>query len=146
MSMHQGIEIAGAPERIFAYLTETELAMRWNREVIKWPPLPERGIHVGMCSRATVEEYGRRFEVENRVIALTANELLTYHMEAPTASGDIEYRLVRQDDHTRVENTITLKSKGFMWLLWPFAKRMVRLKMKSRLQLLRDLVEAEQPV
>jgi hypothetical protein len=110
----------------------------------QWPPLPERGIYVGTRSLATVEEYGRRFEVENCVIVLTANELVTYHMDAPTASGDIEYHLVRQGDITGIENTISLAPKGFIWLLWPFAKRMVRRKMESRLRLLRDLVESEQ--
>jgi hypothetical protein len=47
------------------------------------------------------------------VIALSSNELVIYHMNAPTASGDIEYRLIRQGGNTHVENTISIKAKAY---------------------------------
>ena len=68
-------------------------------------------------------------------------ERLVYRMEAPTATGDIEYRLTRLGDRTRLDQQVTIRLKGLMRVIGPFIMGMIRKKMMSRLALLRDVIE-----
>jgi uncharacterized protein YndB with AHSA1/START domain len=141
MSLQFAVEIAAPPERVFAYLTEPDLVKRWQPDLAELAPLPPGGIRLGTRQRATVEEYGRRFEVETLVVALTENELLAYEMQAPTASVRGEYRLIRQPSFTRLEETVTIKPRGAMSIVWPLVKGFFRRKMESRMKLLKQTVE-----
>ena len=138
------VEIAAAPERVFAFMTDPSQIKRWQPDVVESRPLTENGFRVGARWRATVEEYGRRFDVETWVVALATNERIVVGMDAPTASGEIEYHFVGQGQGTSLSVTATLEIKGMMRILSFLVKGMVRRKMESRLKLLRDVVEAEQ--
>ncbi|HEY6305440.1 MAG TPA: SRPBCC family protein [Candidatus Angelobacter sp.] len=141
MSFEFTVDIAAPPERVFAYLTEPELVKRWQPDLAELAPLPPGGLRVGTRQRATVEEYGRRFEVETVVVALIVNQLLGYEMQAPTATVRGEYRLIRQVNLTRIEETVTVKPRGPMSMVWPLVKGFFRRKMESRLKLLKQTVE-----
>jgi uncharacterized protein YndB with AHSA1/START domain len=142
--MHRAsIDIAASPELVFAYMTDPRHVKSWQPDVVESQPLPAGGLCVGTRLRSTVQEYGRRFEVELRIAAIAANEHVAYEMEAPTASIHSEFRLTRKGNSTRVEHLVTVRLKGLGRLLMPFAKGMVQRKLESRLKLLRDAVEAE---
>ena len=136
------VEIAATPKRVFFYLRDQDRVKRWQHDVVETQPLPER-LQTGMLLRSTIQEYGRRFEVEVRVAALAANEYVGYEMEAPTASVRSEYRLVLQGANTRVESTAVIQPKGFARFLLPLLGGLIRRKLRSRLQLLREVVEAD---
>ena len=74
---------------------------------------------------------------------LAANEYLVYDMEAPTAFVHSEYRLVPQGAKTRVDSAAVVQPKGFGRFLLPLVRGMIRRKLRSRLELLREVVEAD---
>lgn len=140
------IEIAAPPQKIFEFLTDPKHLQAWQPDVVEARPLPPGGLQVGAHVGATVEEYGRRFDVDLLVAAMERNERIAYRMEAPTASARVEYRLVQWGDQTLVVNTAEMRPKGFLSSLYPLLKglikRMVQRKMRTRLTLLRAAIES----
>jgi uncharacterized protein YndB with AHSA1/START domain len=139
------IEIEAAPGKIFEYLTDPKHVKSWQPDVVEPRPLPPGGLQVGAHVGATVQEYGRRFDVDLLVAALTRNEHIAYRMEAPTASAYVEYRLVQWGRYTRVVSSAETRPKGFIGSLYPLMKGVLdgiaRWKMQSSLELLRVAVE-----
>ncbi|HEY2844815.1 MAG TPA: SRPBCC family protein [Bryobacteraceae bacterium] len=143
------IEIQAAPKTIFEYMTDPKHLKSWQPDVVEPRPLPPGGLQVGAHVGATVEEYGRRFDVDLCVAAMTRNQHIAYKMEAPTVSGLVEYRLVQWGEHTRVVSRVMMQPKGFLRRVGPLLQgllqgmmnRMAQRKMRSRLQLLRNALE-----
>jgi uncharacterized protein YndB with AHSA1/START domain len=140
------IEIVATPKKIFEFMTDPAHLKSWQPDVVEAQPLPAGGLQVGAHVGATVEEYGRRFDVDLQVAAMERNEHIAYRMEAPAVSAQVEYRLVQWGRQTLVVSTADMRPKGFLRSLYPLTKGliggMVRRKMKSRLALLRDAVES----
>jgi len=140
------IEIAAPPSKIFEYLTDPKHVRTWQPDVVEARPLPPGGLQVGAHVGATVQEYGRRFDVDLLVASMKRNEHIAYRMEAPTASAYVEYQLVPWGPKTLVVSTGAMRPKGFLRSMYPLLqgliKRMVQRKMTSRLMLLRAAVES----
>ena len=137
------IEIEAPPNKIFEFLTDPKHVQSWQPDVVEARPLPPGGLHVGTHVGATVKEYGRRFDVDMLVAAMTRNEHIAYRMEAPTASAYVEYRLVQWGRYTRVVNTTAMHPKGFLAsLMTGMIDKIAQWKMESRLKLLRTAVES----
>jgi uncharacterized protein YndB with AHSA1/START domain len=140
------IEIAATPSKIFEYLTDPKHVKTWQPDVVEARPLPPGGLQVGAHVGATVQEYGRKFDVDLLVASMKRNEHIAYRMEAPTISAYVEYQLVQWGKQTLVVTTTAMRPKGFLRSLYPLVqgliKRMVQRKMTSRLMLLRAAVES----
>jgi uncharacterized protein YndB with AHSA1/START domain len=135
------IGIAAAPEQVYAWLTDPQRISSWQPDVIEFQS-PEGGLHVGARARALTQEYGRRFDVEFVVVALTLNEHVAWDLNAPTVSARIEYRLLHDGSCTRVECTMAPRFKGLTRWISPLLKDLIQRKIESRLALLRKRVEA----
>jgi len=140
------IEIEAPPKKIFEFMTDPTHVKSWQPDVVEARPLPPGGLRVGAHVGATVQEYGRRFDVDLLVAAMSRNERIAYRMEAPTASAYVEYRLVQWGRYTRVVSSAEMRPKGFIGSLYPLMKgvidRLAKWKMESRLRLLRTAVES----
>src|SRR5689334_18968350 len=89
------IEMAALPKTIFEYMPDPRHLKSWQPDVVEAKPLPPGGLQVGAHVGATVEEHGRRFDVDLLVAAMERGERVVYRMEAPTVSARVEYRLVQ---------------------------------------------------
>jgi hypothetical protein len=69
------------------------------------------------------------------------NTRLVFETRAPTADVHVDYRFFDHGPNTRVELIATLKPRGIMRIFFPFAKGMIRRKVASRLDLLREVIE-----
>jgi len=140
------IEIAATPSKIFEYLTDPKHVKTWQPDVVEARPLPPGGLQVGAHVGATVQEYGRRFDVDLLVASMKRNEHIAYRMEAPTASAYVEYQIVPWGPKTLVVSTGAMRPKGSLRSLYPLIqglfKRIMQSKMTSRLMLLRAAVES----
>src|ERR1700730_9985722 len=105
------IEIAAPPSKIFEFMTDPKRLQSWQPDVVEPRPLPPGGLQVGAHVGATVQEYGRRFDVDLLVAAMTRNEHIAYRLEAPTASAYVEYRLVQWGRYTRVVSSGEMRPK-----------------------------------
>jgi uncharacterized protein YndB with AHSA1/START domain len=136
------VEIAASRDRVFSFMTNPEHVKQWQPDVVESIPLTKGGVQRGTRWRVTVEEFGRRFDVETSVVDLVLNTRLVFETSAPTADVQVDYRFFEHGPNTRVELATTLKPRGFMRVFFPFAKGMIRRKVASRLDLLREVIEA----
>jgi uncharacterized protein YndB with AHSA1/START domain len=139
------IEIAAPAKKIFDFMTDPAHLRSWQPDVVEAKPLPPGGLQVGAHVGATIQEYGRKFDVDLLVASMKRNEHIAYRMEAPTASAYVEYQIVPWGPKTLVVSTGAMRPKGFLWSLYPLLQglisRMVQRKMQSRLVLLRASLE-----
>jgi uncharacterized protein YndB with AHSA1/START domain len=136
------VEIATSPDRVFSFMTNPEHVKQWQPDVVESIPLTKGSVQRGTRWRVTVEEFGRRFDVETSVVDLVLNTRLVFETRAPTADVQVDYRFFEHGSNTRVELATTVKPRGFMRVFFPFAKGMIRRKVASRLDLLREVIEA----
>jgi uncharacterized protein YndB with AHSA1/START domain len=140
------IEIAAPPAKIFEYMTDPKLLQTWQPNVVEAKPLPPGGLQVGAHVGTTVQEYGRRFDVDLLVASMKRNEHIAYRLEAPAVSAYVEYQIVPWGPKTLVVSTGAMRPKGFLRSLYPLLQgliqRMVQRKMQSRLMLLRASLES----
>ena len=68
------IEIQATPEKVFEYITDPKHVKSWQPDVVEPHPLPPGGLRVGARVGATVQEYGRRFDVDLLVAAMKKND------------------------------------------------------------------------
>ncbi len=108
--MHKvSIEIEATPELVFSFMTDPQHVKSWQPDLVELKPVAPGGLWVGAHVGATVEEYGRRFDIDMVVAALTPNEHIAYDMNAPTAAVHMDYRLVRWGDRTRLVSTAVVR-------------------------------------
>ena len=140
------IEIAAPPAKIFEFMTDPKHLQSWQPDVVETKPLPPGGLQVGAHVGATVQEYGRRFDVDLLVASMKRNEHIAYRMEAPTASAYVEYQIVPWGPKTLVVSTGAMRPKGFLRSLYPLLQglieRMGQRRMQSKLMLLRSSLES----
>ena len=136
------VEIAASRDRVFSFMTNPEHVKQLQPDVVESIPLTKGGVQQGTRWRVTVEEFGRRFDVETSVVECVLNTRLVFETSAPTADVQVDYRFFEHGPNTRVELDTTLRPRGFMRVFFPFAKGMIRRKVASRLDLLREAIEA----
>ncbi len=134
--------MAAAPDEVFRHLTEPSLLTRWIGGLVSSKALTEGGLKVGARSLETVEENGRRVEMETTVVRLESNRLFESTIRAPHLEGVARYRLNPEGDRTRVTHTLEARYKGLlMRCMAPFIGSVVRKKLASDLGRLKSLVE-----
>jgi uncharacterized protein YndB with AHSA1/START domain len=135
------VDIAAPRHRVFSFMTNPDYVTRWQPDVVQSIPLTDGSMRRGARWRVTVQEYGRRFDVDTSVVDMALDERLVFETSAPTANVQVEYRFFDHGPNTRVELIATLKPRGIMRIVFPFAKGMIRRKVASRLDLLREVIE-----
>jgi uncharacterized protein YndB with AHSA1/START domain len=81
------VEIAASPDRVFSFMTNPEHVKQWQPDVVESIPLTKGSVQRGTRWRVTVEEFGRRFDVETSVVDLVLNTRLVFETSAPTADA-----------------------------------------------------------
>src|ERR1700704_2956903 len=120
------VDIAAPRHRVFSFMTNPDYVTRWQPDVVESTPLTEGGMQRGARWRVTVQEYGRRFDVETSVFGMALDQRLVFETRAPTANVQVDYRFFDHGPNTRVELIATLKPRGIMRIVFPFAKGMIR--------------------
>ena len=97
------IEIEAPRERVFAWLVEPELMLRWIGGLREFHPLdPEPG--VGARSRQVVDVAGRRMDVESRITAFEPGRLVAAELDGKGFHVDTRHELEDDGDGTLVRS------------------------------------------
>ena len=138
------VEIEAPRERVFAWLVEPELMLRWIGGLREFHPLdPEPG--VGARSRQVVEVAGRRLEVESRITAFEPERIVAAELDGKGFHVDTRHEL--EDDGagaTRVRAEAHTRLSGLAGrFLGGLADRGAQRKLEGDLARLKQLVEDE---
>jgi uncharacterized protein YndB with AHSA1/START domain len=137
------VEIEAPRDRVFAWLVEPELMLRWIGGLREFHPLdPEPG--VGARSRQVVELAGRRMEVESMITEFEQERLVAAELDGKGFHVDTRHELeddgtgtlVRAEAHTRLSGIAGR-------LLGGVVDRGAQRKLEGDLARLKQLVEEE---
>jgi uncharacterized protein YndB with AHSA1/START domain len=137
------VEIAAPRERVFAWLVEPELMLRWIGGLREFHPLdPEPG--VGARSRQVVEVAGRRLDVESRITAFEPERVVAAELDGKGFHVATRHELEDGDGTTRVRAEAQTRLSGLAGrFLGGLADRGAQRKLEGDLARLRQLVEEE---
>lgn len=137
------IEIGAPRDRVFAWLVEPELMLRWIGGLREFHPLdPEPG--VGARSRQVVDLAGRRMEVESRITAFEPERLVAAELDGKGFHVDTRHALEDDGDGTRVRAEAHTRLSGIAGrLLGGVVERGAQRKLEGDLARLKQLVEDE---
>jgi uncharacterized protein YndB with AHSA1/START domain len=141
MKLRAQVSIAAPRERVFSLLTDPRAASRWQPDVKDCRLLTSGDLQTGSRIGVTVKEYGRKMELEMRVVKLVPNESNAYEMTGPGFSMQGEFRLASDGNTTLVEQVVELNPEGLGRFLMPLFRGRLERKLESRLDLLRQLAE-----
>ena len=137
------IEIGAPRERVFAWLVEPELMLRWIGGLREFHPLdPEP--RVGARSRQVVEVAGRRMGVESRITSFEPERLVAAELVGKGFHVDTRHELEVDGDGTLVRAEAHTRLSGLAGrLLGGVVERGAQRKLEGDLARLKQLVEAE---
>ena len=137
------VEIGARRDRVFAWLVEPELMLRWIGGLREFHPLdPEPG--VGARSRQVVEVAGRRMDVESRITAFEPERLLAAELDGKGFHVDTRHELDGDGDGTLVRAAVHTRLSGLAGrILGGVVERGAQRKLEGDLARLKQLVEEE---
>lgn len=137
------IEIAAPRERVFAWLTEPELMLRWVGGLRAFRPLdPEPG--PGARAEQVVELGGRRMDVRSEITRFEPERAVEAQLHGKGFEVETAYALEAADGATRVRATVHTRLHGLGGrLLGGVVERGAQRKLESDLARLKELVEAD---
>ena len=137
------IEIEAPRDRVFSWLVEPELMLRWIGGLREFHPLdPEPG--VGARSRQVVDLAGRRMEVESRITAFEPEHVVAAELDGKGFHVDTRHALEDDGDGTIVRAEAQTRLSGIAGrLLGGVVDRGAQRKLEGDLARLKQLVEEE---
>ena len=137
------IEIEAPRERVFAWLVEPELMLRWIGGLREFHPLdPEPG--VSARSRQVVDVAGRRMDVESRITAFEPGRLVAAELDGKGFHVDTRHELEDDGDGTLVRAEARTRLSGIAGrLLGGVVERGAQRKLEGDLARLKQIVEEE---
>ena len=137
------IEIEAPRERVFAWLVEPELMLRWIGGLREFHPLdPEPG--VGARSRQVVDVAGRRMDVESRITAFEPGRLVAAELDGKGFHVDTRHELEDDGDGTLVRAEARTRLSGIAGRLrGGVVERGAQRKLEGDLARLKQIVEEE---
>ena len=137
------IEIEAPRDRVFAWLVEPELMLRWIGGLREFDPLdPEP--RVGARSRQVVDLAGRRMEIESRITAFEPERLVAAELDGKGFHVDTRHELDGDGDGTLVRAAVHTRLSGLAGrLLGGVVERGAQRKLEGDLARLKQLVEEE---
>jgi uncharacterized protein YndB with AHSA1/START domain len=138
------VEIAAPRERVFAWLTEPELMLRWVGGLRDFRPLdPEPG--PGARAQQVVELGGRRMDVRSEITRYEPGEAVEARLDGKGFEVETAYSLDATDGTTTcVRATVHTRLHGLGGrLLGGVVERGAQRKLEGDLARLKELVEAD---
>jgi uncharacterized protein YndB with AHSA1/START domain len=137
------VEIDAPRDRVFAWLVEPELMLRWVGGLREFHPL-DPGPGVGARSRQIVEVAGRRMEVESRITAFEPEQLVAAELDGKGFHVDTRHELEDDGDGTLVRAEVHTRLSGLAGrLLGSVVDRGAQRKLEGDLARLKQFVEEE---
>ncbi len=135
------VEIGRPPADVFPYLIEPQLMQRWIGGLVEFTPLDgER--RVGARSKQKVEQAGRTWELESRIVELVHGERLAAETNAGAFKSLVVYDLEATATGTRLRATADTEVRGLgKRFLGGAAARVAERKLTSDLDRLRRLLD-----
>jgi hypothetical protein len=111
MKISYSIRISNKAEVVFQWLSSPEKAKVWMKSVSETAYINKTENMIGTTFRETVEENGKKLEMEGIVTNCVNNKLISFHMQSKIHVFDVEYSIEETVDGVRLVATSDIKWK-----------------------------------
>ena len=108
------IEIESSPEEVFYWIKNPEKAREWMTGVSETEMLSGTPNTVGSTFREVIEDQNGKTEMHGVVTGYQENESISFHLSGQYNTVDVEFRLEKIDERTRLTQTADIRWRSFM--------------------------------
>ena len=134
MIIASSIEIKSTPEVVFGWLENPEKAMQWMTSVSGGEILHETPDRVGTTFREVVEDENGSIEMRGMITGFEADKSIAFHLESRVNVVDVEYRVEKTDEGTRLDYQANIKWKFPVNVISIFMGKKMRQAILAQLQ------------
>lgn len=117
MKLSFEIEIDCSPEEVFYWLKDPERAKEWMTSVSETEMLSGTPNTVGSTFREIIKDQNGQTEMRGVVTGYRENELISFHLSGQYNTVDVEFRLEKRGQQTRVSQIAEVRFRSFMRIL-----------------------------
>jgi uncharacterized protein YndB with AHSA1/START domain len=117
MKLSIAIEIESSPEEVFFWLKDPQKAKEWMTSVSETEMLSGTPNTVGATFREIIKDQNGQTEMRGVVTGYQENELISFHLSGQYNTVDVEFRLEKIGERTRVIQNAEVRFRSFMKIL-----------------------------
>ncbi|MCC9607355.1 SRPBCC family protein [Blastopirellula sp. JC732] len=136
------VKILAPPEKIFPYLTEPDLLVKWMTDVVEVRPISGEDHQVGATAAVVVEANGDRFEMESELLKEVPNQELEVQLTSDMFVIVSDYQLKPNGRETTVSLDMVANYKGIACVMAPLMGSSIQEKLEADFNLLREEVQS----
>jgi len=145
MKISHSIDIESSPEEVFHWIKDPERAREWMTSVSEGEMLTGTPNTVGSTFREVVEDQNGKTEMYGVVTGYQENESIAFHLSGEFNIVDVEFRLEKVGQRTRVTQTADIHWRAIMKVMSIFLgqriKKEITAQSKREFAKLKELCE-----
>jgi carbon monoxide dehydrogenase subunit G len=114
MKLSFAIDIENPPEEVFPWIKDLEKAKEWMTSVSEGEMLSGDPNTVGSTFREVIRDQNGETELHGVVTGFQENEMISFHLSGKYNTVDVEFRLEKIGEQTRVTQTADIRWRSFM--------------------------------
>lgn len=126
MKIASSIDIKSSPKVVFGWLEDPEKAMQWMTSVSGGEILHETPNRVGTTFREVVEDESDSMELHGTITGFEADKSIAFHLESRVNIVDVDYRVEKTDEGTRLDYDADIK--------WKFPVNIINIFMGNKMR------------
>lgn len=134
MKISHAIEIESSPEEVFSWIKNPERAKEWMANVSETEMLSGTPNTVGSTFREVIEDRNGKVEMHGVVTGFQENKLISFHLSGKYNTVDVEFRVEKIGDKTRVAQSADVQFRSFMKIMSIFFGRRFKKEIASQSQ------------
>lgn len=147
MKFNFSFEIERSPEEVFYWIKDPERAKEWMTSVSETELLSGTPNTVGSTFREVVRDQNGETEMHGTVTGYEENKMISFHLSGEYNTVDVEFRVDKIGEQTRVIQTADIRWRGFMKVMSLFLgeriKKEIMAQSKSEFEKLKTLCETK---
>ena len=128
------IDIKSTPEVVFGWLENPQKAMEWMTSVSGGEILHDTPERVGTTFREVVEDESGAIEMRGMITGFEPDKSIAFHLESRVNIVDVEYRVEKIDEETRLMYRAKIKWKFPVNIISIFMGNKMRQSILAQLQ------------
>ena len=141
------IDIESSPEEVFYWIKDPERAREWMTGVSETEMLSGTPNTVGSTFREVVRDQNGETEMHGVVTGYQENESISFHLSGDYNTVDVEFRLEKIGERTRVIQNADIRWRSFMKVMSILLGQRIRKEITAQSQKefakLKDLCETK---
>jgi len=134
MKISYGIEIESSPVEVFSLIKNPERAKEWMIGVTETEMLSGTPNTVGSTFREVIEDQNGKIEMHGVVTGFRENESISFHLSGKYNTVDVEFRVEKIGDKTRVVQSADVQFRSFMKVMSIFFGRKFKKEIMAQSQ------------